>query len=145
MFKRTCNTGQNFCSVSHVLAQFSFTKIETELNYFLQRQKVYLVSRVAEWILRLSILGNWKLSRYLKGLEFMENTQPATIYILQNPFNTPWTYLMGLYSGGLYGGPIFGRKNTSICNLLNLLFFSCSIKHVFRHFHVVEDVKYVQS
>ena len=34
----------------------------------------------------------------------MENTQPATIYILQNPFNTPWTYLMGLYSGGLYGG-----------------------------------------
>ena len=55
--------------------------------------------------------------------------------------NTPWTYmriyvqrtdLMGLYSGG---GLIFGRKNTSICNLLNLLFFLfSSIKHVFRHF-----------
>ena len=38
------------------------------------------------------------------------------------------TNLMGLYlEGGLYtGGLIFGTKNTSICNLLNLLlFFSC--------------------
>ena len=47
--------------------------------------------------------------------------------------------LMGLYSGeggGLYtGGLIFGRKNTSIFILLNLLFFLFpGIKHVFRHF-----------
>ena len=46
------------------------------------------------------------------------------------------TNLMGLYSGGLYPrGLIFGRKKTSIWNLLNLLFFLfSSIKHVFRHF-----------
>ena len=57
----------------------------------------------------------------------------------------PWAYiqtkknLMGLYSeGGAYiqgGGLIFGGKNTSICNLLNFLFFLfSSIKHVFWHF-----------
>ena len=45
------------------------------------------------------------------------------------------TNLMGLYlEGGLYtGGLIFGTKNTSICNLLNLLLFFLfsSIKLVF--------------
>ena len=46
------------------------------------------------------------------------------------------TNLMGLYSevGGLET-LIFGRNNTSICNLSNFLFFLCfSIKHVFWHF-----------
>ena len=39
-------------------------------------------------------------------------------------------------------GLIFGRKNTSIVNVLNLLFFLFSrIKHVF---HVVQNVKYVR-
>ena len=33
------------------------------------------------------------------------------------------------------GGIIFGRKNTSICNMLKLLFFLfSSIKHIFRRF-----------
>ena len=47
---------------------------------------------------------------------------------------------MSLYSGALYtamraGELIFGRKNTSICNFLNLLFFLfSSIKHVLWHF-----------
>ena len=35
------------------------------------------------------------------------------------------------YKGGCGGGGIFGKKNTSICNLLNLLFFLFSnIRHI---------------
>ena len=48
------------------------------------------------------------------------------------------TNLTGLFSGRrayIRGGLIFGRKYTSICNLLNIIFFlSSSIKHVTRHF-----------
>ena len=46
------------------------------------------------------------------------------------------TYLMGLCSGKGVGRLIFRRKNTSTCNLLNLLFFLSffSIKYVFWHF-----------
>ena len=45
-----------------------------------------------------------------------------------NPVNTPWAYTWtkgkvdGLHSGELInGGASFGRNNTSICNLLNLV------------------------
>ena len=46
---------------------------------------------------------------------------------------------MALYLGGGGGlhawGIIFERKNTSVCNLLKLLFFVfCCIKHIFQYF-----------
>ena len=48
-----------------------------------------------------------------------------------------WRSGVGLIygEGGGGGGIIFGRKNTSICNMLKLLFFLfSSIKHIFRRF-----------
>ena len=46
-----------------------------------------------------------------------------------------WVYIRGgaYIQGGVWvgGGGIFGKKNTSICNLLNLLFFLfSSIRHI---------------
>ena len=64
----------------------------------------------------------------------------TVINIPKNPVNTPWAYTQTkdkfdepIFGKG--GGLIFGKKNTSICNLLNLLFILFfSMKHVFRHF-----------
>ena len=76
----------------------------------------------------------------------MESTQPGTIYILQNPFNTPWTYLMGLYSGGLYGGTYIWKEKLFNLQSVKLTFLFLQYKaRIFGIFHVVEDVKYVQS
>ena len=72
---------------------------------------------------------------------FIELILPLLKYL-----NTPWTYIRtnskfdgpifgGVGGGLIYGGLIFGRKSTSIYNMLNLLFFLySSIKHVPRHF-----------
>ena len=69
--------------------------------------------------------------------------------IPHNPVNTPWAYIQtkDKFDEPIFGGwgvvgrayirgwLIFGKKSTSIFNLLNLLFLLySSIKHVFRHF-----------
>ena len=65
-----------------------------------------------------------------------------------------WTYI-GKGWGYIRGGHILGWKNASICNLLILLFFLSSIKHVFWHFSfrsrceicsklTIETLKYVK-
>ena len=61
--------------------------------------------------------------------------RPGCIYGQRTNFDGP--IFVGGGGGLIYGRGrlIFGRKNTSICDLLNLLFFLfSSIKHVFRHF-----------
>ena len=84
-------------------------------------------------MMKTSFISSWKLflfSTYRKILL----TRPGRVYGQRKS-------LMALYSGWgrrclIYGGGglIFGRKNASICNLLNLFFFlfSCT-KHVFWH------------
>ena len=44
------NLGQNICRVFHTLAQFLFTTIETEIDFYHQRLKERFASRVAERI-----------------------------------------------------------------------------------------------
>ena len=43
---KVCNLGQNIWGLCHFLAQFFFTKSETELDYYYQKVSV----RVASWI-----------------------------------------------------------------------------------------------
>ena len=69
------------CRLFHVLAQFLFTKSETEL-VFITRKWVYELLHELSNELRLRILGNEEIERkFLKCLDFMENTHPTT----QNP------------------------------------------------------------
>ena len=52
-------TEKNIWKICHVLAQFLFSRSETELNYYYQKVNLRVVSRVAEQ-LRLWILENFK-------------------------------------------------------------------------------------
>ena len=65
------NLGQNICRLFHNLAQFLFTKSETELDHYHQKVNVRVASRVAKrlktWDLRK--LGNFKKILEMLGFD----------------------------------------------------------------------------
>ena len=73
------NLGQRICSLFRVLVQFLFTKSETELDYYHEKQNVRVTHELSN-DLRLSILQNQEISwKFLKCLDLITSTQPATL------------------------------------------------------------------
>ena len=73
------NLGQRICSLFRVLVQFLFTKSETELDYYREKQNVRVTHELSN-DLRLSIFQNQEISwKFLKCLDLITSTQPSTL------------------------------------------------------------------
>ena len=67
------NLGQNICRLFLFLAQFFFTTIETELDYYHQKVSARVASRVAERLKTFPEISR----RSLKCLDLIASTQPS--------------------------------------------------------------------